>query len=437
MLQEQPLPGQQTASPRATADRLRKAGQFAEAAVVYASTWPDGDPWTGWAYALCLRKIGKCEEAVSVAKTALDLNPDSQFVRSVYAWALFDTIRKAEELSAELLERAELLVALSAESTTAYENVSPFVPAILLVARLLAAKGRFNQALHWLQLLDPARLSQQEFAIQDPTGRHRRLASHRERFHGIKTHALEKLGQWCECLAAAESALSECSPLHYDNDIWFARRAARAKIRLGQSAQGIAELETLVARKPASFIYFDIADAAWEVRDKERAFKNCLLALKCPGEIAFKLPAVLLFGRILWDQGKRDEARSHLMLYCRYREGKGWKISSDVRSMLAEWGAESTVPDTGHLVFQLQSLWREMANLVDVRRTGVVQSLLPHGRAGFIVADERERFYFETRDWKAKRGRLTKGSRVSFNTKPSYDRKRQRATVVACDIRED
>src|SRR5207244_5406340 len=60
---------------RAKADELRKGGLFDEAAPEYAAIWPDGDKWTGWGYAFCLRKLGRSQDALRVAREVHMLDP--------------------------------------------------------------------------------------------------------------------------------------------------------------------------------------------------------------------------------------------------------------------------------------------------------------------------------------------------------------------------
>jgi hypothetical protein len=427
-------PGLVTGKSRAKADELRTAGEFAAAAEAYATIWPDGDRWTGWAFALCLRKTKRNQEALRVAELVVALAPDFERGRSILAWALFDSIRGNEELTPDLLYRAERIVELTKDSTTAYESVSPFIPTILRAARLLAYKGRYHQVLHWLERLDPSRLQSAECPFTDAKGKHRKLASQRERYHSLLTHALEKLEQWNDCLAAAEFALTACHPLHHDNDIWFARRVAKAKINLGRCEEGIAELAILSARKPASFIYYDIAEAAWKANDRERAKKHCVLALQSPGEIGYKLAALLLLSRILQSEGNDAAARRHLSLYLTYRKERGWRIPGEVAAIAVEWGASADA-NAGELLQQLKALWREWSRSVDVRRVGIIRNLLPHGRAGFIMSSDQERYFFALADWKDPRHSPKQGIQVSFATRPSYDRKHQRPSVVACDVR--
>lgn len=364
------------------------------------------------------------------------LAPNFDLGRSVYAWALFDTIRIATEVTPDLLQRATKIVELTTNSATAYEGVSPFVPTVLAVARLLTRKARHHRVLEWLGRLDPCRLRGEEFAIVDPRGRPRKLASHRERYYGLKTHALERLERWHECLVAAQEAIEVCKPLHYDNDIWFARRIARSKVNLGSGTEGIAELEKLGLRKPKSFLYIDIAEAAWRIEDYDRALRNSLLALRADGDIGFKLAAVLLLARLLWRAGKEGDARLHLTFYIACRREKGWQVPPDVRALAEEWGGLPQGSDATLLLKQLQPAWLDADSSTQVRRVGVIEKVFHHGRAGFIRATGQERFFFDVRDWKSSgQGKLRQGVRITFVTKPSFDRKRGIPTVVACDIR--
>jgi hypothetical protein len=60
---------------------------------------------------------------------------------------------------------------------------------------------------------------------------------------------------------------------------------------------------------------------------------------------------------------------------------------------------------------------------------------LPNGHAGFIRASDGAQLYFETREWKERGAKPTEGASVSFTTRPGFDRKKQRSTTVACEVR--
>lgn len=429
--------GQPTENWRAKADGLRKAKSYAEAAEAYAKVWPDNDQWTGWGYAHCLRKAKRSTEALAVCEELLVLAPDFEMAWAVYSWAVLDWLRGETEINEQVASRARRVVQLNKNLQNAYDAVNPFAPLILRVARMLLKKGRFKQTLRWLDQLDPVRLRVDVPEYTDAKGKTRKGASHRETFHSLKTNALEKEGRWEECLVASEFALALGLPggLHYDNDLWFARRVALSKFHLGRLDEALTELTVLAARKPTSFLFYDLAEIAWSKKDDALTFKHCIAALQCFGEIAFKLSALLLLSKVLWAQGKEDYARQHLALFVAYRREHGWRLDERVMTLVTEWHVPLEGANAAELLKQLKSLWREWDLPTTSRLTGVVQTVMPHGRAGFIMAADHERFFFDTRDWKDKRGKPTTGAKVSFATKPSFDRKRQRASVVACDIR--
>jgi tetratricopeptide (TPR) repeat protein len=354
--------------------------------------------------------------------------------RSVLAWAAFDVIRSAEELTHTELALARRVVRLLERETTNHEKTSPYVPTVLRVARHLAERRRHSQALAWLAKLDAARLGNDEFQIQDQRGKHRRLASHRERYFSLKTVCFEKLERWEECLGAAESAIRACGELHHDNDIWFARRIARSKVNLGRPEEGLKELELLAKRKPASFIFADIAAAADKLGQSDRVFSACLDALSAPGDMEFKLEPLLRLARGLWAKGQHDQARKHLALYMAVRKANAWSVNKEAQTLAEQWTIDGDV-DVAATISELRPTWRPSGSSDGARKNGVVDSILPHGKAGFIVTAEKERYYFETRDWRNRKTKPSRGSRVSFATRPSFDRKRNRESVVAFDIR--
>ena len=421
--------------PRAKADELRRSGRFDEAAKEYAALWPDGDPWTGWGYAYCLRKLGRSSEAVEVAREVHTLAPAFRFGRSMYAWALYDGIRGIDVPESELLTAAETIVRLAGSDEQAYSPTSPFVATVLRVAKAWAMRGRDVRVLEWLNKLDPTQLPTEPHSWSDETGRKRELASARERYYAIRTHALERLRRWQECLEVTNRALTDCGPLHHDNDVWFARRVALAKLNLGRPHEALAELEGLAARKSTPFMQTDIAKAAWTAGDVERTFKHALQALQAAGDIRFKLEAVRLLAEVLWRRGEVDYARTHLALCVALRNSKGWKPNEELTKLATSWEVSRILGDPNPILSELRLLWKRWNDDLAPRRTGTIVRMFPHGHAGFIRSDDSGQFYFDIRDWEDRRSKPSEGARVTFNTRPGFDRKRQRSTTVACEVR--
>ena len=420
---------------RAKADELRKSGRFAEAATEYALLWHDGDPWTGWGYAHCLRKLRRSNEALDVARDVHALDPDFRFGRSIYAWTLYDVhIRGATAPDPEVLRAAQTIVRLTNDEQ-AYAPTSAFAITVLHMAKLWAKNGRDLRVLEWLDKLDVNRLPLEPGKGLDERGREQELASRKEHYYSLRTHSLERLGRWQQCLDTATRALSECGRLHHDNDIWFARRIALAKQGLGRPQEALAELQQLAERKQAPFLHTDVAAAAWDAGDYASTFKHALHAVVAPQDIGFKLEAVRLIAEVLWQRGEAEHARNHLCLCLAVRESKGWKTTEDLTKLASSWDVSGRGRDPDTILRALGPLWERWMEELTPRLTGIITKMLPNGHAGFIRGDDGGDFYFDTREWKERRSKPAEGVHVTFATRRGFDRKRQRSTTVACEVK--
>jgi hypothetical protein len=210
---------------------------------------------------------------------------------------------------------------------------------------------------------------------------------------------------------------------------------ALAKLRLGRADEALTELTQLAARKPSGFIHTDIALAANAVGNADLVFKHALEALLSPSDIGFALEAVRLLAGVLWARGENEGARAHIRLAIAVRASRGWTASQELGALAKTWdvGAAPETPDS--LLSELRQVWKKWSNDLTPRRSGKVLKMFPHGRAGFIRASGNEQFYFDVRDWRDRKARPIEGAAVTFATRPSFDRKYQRPTTVACDVR--
>jgi hypothetical protein len=229
--------------------------------------------------------------------------------------------------------------------------------------------------------------------------------------------------------------LSECDRLHHDNDIWFARRIALAKQKLGKPQEALTELQHLMERKAVAFLHTDIAGAAWDAGNYDCAFRHALHALLAPQDIGFKLEAAQLMAQVLWNRGEEDHARSHLQLCLAVREARGWKLTEDLIKLKSTWNLNGPRGDPVALLQELRPLWEQWREDQSPRIEGVITRMLPNGHAGFIRGADKRDYYFDARDWNERKAKPAEGNRVTFATKPSFDRKHQRPTVVACEVR--
>ncbi|NCX95359.1 MAG: hypothetical protein EBX41_02915, partial [Chitinophagia bacterium] len=66
-------------------------------------------------------------------------------------------------------------------------------------------------------------------------------ASDKENWYAVKTKALFETQQYQECFVVSKKALETFDKFHYLNDIWFARRVALSRKKLGNKKEALNE----------------------------------------------------------------------------------------------------------------------------------------------------------------------------------------------------
>jgi hypothetical protein len=364
------------------------------------------------------------------------MEPSFQMGRSILAWALYDVhVRGVDPTEERMRTAAREIISLTQSDEQRYAKTSPFVHTVLRMAKYWEKQSRSLNVLKWLRRLEPARLSTEPFTRTDERGRPQEMASPLERYYSRLTRALQQLRRWEECLQTVTQALTDCGRLHHDNDVWFRRRMALAKLELGRPAEALQELQQLTTRKPSGFLETDVARAAWALEDPDQTFKHAIRALLSPTEIGFKLEAARLVAEVLWRRGEKDAARAHIRLCLAVRGKEGWKIPDTLRKTAAEWDVDQGASDPNALLGELRPLWEKWREQRAPRRRGTVLRMLPHGKAGFIRAEDGERLFFKARDWQEGPSKPSEGTAVTFATRPGFDPKRQVATTEAYDVK--
>ena len=427
--------GSTTEDPAARAAGLRKEKRYEEAVLLYAAVWPSTNKWTGWGYAYCLRKLGRPAEALPIAQSVFDANPSFQQGVSEYARCLFAVIRPATSANQSFIQMSRIIVRISKQEEDRYAPYHPYVRAILLAAKLLVAADKAESSIRWLNHLDVERLDVSERHVSDANGKIRRLASTLEQYYAIKTKALEDLGRWSECIETANLAISKCGRLHHDNEVWFARRIALAKLELGEVTEAIRELEVLVARKPSSFMFADLARAAVLNNDVESTFRYALQALMVNTEPQFKVKALELIADSLSAKGRIEDAKKHLELSIAIRRGLGWRTGKRLLDQAALYGADPLADDAVGRLRDLSREWKKWADELNPRAQGKVERILQNGKAGFLLLPNRDRIYFRLNEWRDRKKKPEPGVPVTFLTSPSFDHKKNCQSQEAKDIR--
>ncbi|MGN6212514.1 tetratricopeptide repeat protein [Parafilimonas sp.] len=192
----------------------------------------------------------------------------------------------------------KLLPRLNKES-----KYSPFSKLFNLYIKIQksAASVNWQRILEFLNVLD-----YNELSIDCPTvtfirkGREKvaELASDKENWLSTYANALFRTNDYETCLVISQTALETLEKFHYNNDIWFARRIALCKIKIGDKTEAIQELEKIVIKKKEWFIEKELAELYFDDGKIDLANKYALEAALNFGDKEKKDGLYLLLGKI-------------------------------------------------------------------------------------------------------------------------------------------
>ncbi len=413
------------------AENLRKNKQYPEAAAQFAMLWEQRpNQYFGWRYAFCLRKVGQLDQAEQVARAALEKYPEDKFTLRELGWVLYDKELKAAKGESDLgraIHFANEIVAL---------NPDAFAMRLVALAVMKVGKGRkkWNGMLEWADKLKPEELSNEPFAFEG-----KRVMSKREAWYVGKSRALLELERYDEAREQAQAGLDE-----FPDDVFLKRTAALALARLGKEEEAAQELRVLLMHPRADwYVKADLAEVEHALGRKEEAFRLLCEAVSNPQANKYKWEYFMTLAKIALALGKLNVAAEHVALAKAVRAAEGWsppaalvQVEQDTHKALRDQGQSwPQLPESSDELTQIcRGRWLEgaMAGLELTRGTlGVINSNRPFA---FIKRDDGgENVFVLIRDIPKKCAH--EGARLEFTLKNSFDRKKNRESVQAANIR--
>ena len=372
-----------------------------------------------------LRKRGDLEAAIVMAEKAIEQFPDSEPVRSAFAWALYDRDIKtlSDDADLEATRRGwrtcEKLRELLLKDL--YGSYSAWVPAVLRVsARMLSLdtpddKPRLTTICKMLTEVDAAKLSAERF---------QNLPSPLERHALQLTKALHALSEWEELKRVCQSALPRLSNFK-DTELWLHHRLGLALLELNEPQTALTHLRQVLKRKNAEWwAHRNVGRALSAIGDSDGASKAFATALR-GGNLHMKTAVMISLAHELRAADDVESADRHHRVARQIRIDNNWQSTAEIDAPL---DGSTSVPAPDDLQ-QLEVLWEKLSAVP--REVGIVQKVLDNGGAGFLTLDRGGRVYFAM-----PRGISAppEGTRVTFRIVPSFDKKQRRESTKAVDV---
>lgn len=413
-----------------TADKHRKENNYSEALPLYLAVWEETKSVNAaWGSIHCLRKLKKITDAEKIALQAIEKYPDSVWVKRELVWVIYDKeIKPAKEENdlGRLLHNANRILQLEPEEM-------PYVLVVKSVIKVAKSRGKWDVVLEWTRKIDPNKLSVQEEVINN-----RKVMSEREVWYISKVRALYELEKFSEARLEAENGI-KIFP-----DSFFLKRLAALALSKTDISAGLSELRSIL-NHPRSGWYLksDIAELSYEDSHTEEAYKLvCESLIDSRQGNEYKLSSFLLLTKLAIELKEWRVAFFHILLSRAVRNQEGWKSDPELealdvrlrRSMAENNIVVSDIPTETKMLEKLcKQFWLDGVTKGMNFMNGVVKPYPPDKHFTFINTDQKHDDVFVwVRDLPQKCKNA--GARVRFTLKKSFDKKKNKETLIAAYI---
>jgi tetratricopeptide (TPR) repeat protein len=401
---------------RQNANRLSSEKKYAEALPLYQSLWEgfreNCTEWDGWRYAFCLKQLKNYKTALDICRQTYPLNRDFDPIKGLYAWCIYYTeITQPVKDEATFFRAAEAITNLAKPD----EPYSAYAITIFKVLSYLTEKAIYptDKILEWTKKLNPVFLDGKPFSFNEKDGKLREIASKKEQYYMLRSKALLEKGEFDECINLCEEALGIFEKLHYDNDVWFRWRIALSYEGLGEYQKSLDLQLELLQRKKEWFIQKEIAEQYYRLGDYEKSLAYALDSALNFGDNDKKINTFIVLANALEKLGKTEEAQLHNNLIEKIK-----RKDSNVEREISN----------------LKTVWNALRYSENKSYSGVIKSLLPNGKAGFVETDKGKSYYFSLRDFKASPKKAIAGTKVCFYLAEGFDAKKNTKTMNAVEL---
>lgn len=422
------------------ATEYRKAKNYQEALPLYKQLWEEHrescNEWEGWGYALCLKHLKDYQKALEVCREVYPLNKEFENIKGVYAWCIYYTEIAVEKVNSEpkFFKAGEGILKLSKQD----DQYSPYTQTVFKILEYLNDKAIYptDKVLEWTEKLNFEILDDKPFSFIDNEGKTKELASKKEQYFMWRTKALLEKGLFNDCIELSQKALDTFENFHYSNDIWFARRISLSYKGLGQPETALEQLKSLLKRKNEWFIHKEIAEIYFEQGNNEQALKFAIDSALGFGDADKKLNVYRLLSEVLIINSQNEEAKKHIEFMYQIRKANEWKIDNDLQNLINKFQIDTTkTVNLRDFERTLKQLWEKLKFSNQTQLKGVIKSILPNGKAGFVETENKKSYYFQLRSFKAKPELAKVGQKVTFFLEEGFDTKKNQKTENAVNVK--
>lgn len=350
-------------------------------------------------------------------------NEFNKWDKIFYSWALYQLYIKNFDDETELMEYTELITELIRQSDLNKSPTCAYTLSVFKVLDYLYRNEDYEYLLFWLEKIDPNLLDSEQSEFNG-----RIYPSRKEKYYNYASKAYFESRDYENCILISDKALRSFDKFTNDSDVWYNWRIAKSLKELGKSQEALKYLEEVSKAKNDWFIYKEIAENYFIMDESENALNYVVDAVLTKEPPKIKVNLFYLIYNLLKDDNP-EIALKHAKLVKALKMESGAPVPNEIEELVSEDNL-----DIRDLEYDIKEFWIKYKFKEQELQYGAITKILPHGKSGFILADDGESLYFRTYEFKDDRNLLVEGQRVSFFTEKSFDRSKNRESINAVNI---
>lgn len=411
------------------ANELRKAGKYEEAIKIYNQLWESNeDKFIAAGLIHCYRKQKKFDKALEFINKTKDRFCDFNWYKNEYSWTIISgQLNKLAEAptTEEVVEIATKILSIDPDPM-AYNK------AIFKVAKVAKLNQDWEILNNWLERINPENLKRTEEGKD---------WSESEIWHYYKAIFLLNTGQFEQAI----SFINQVKDRFKTKAKFFDRLVAKA-FQGKNDLEGSEEMYAKLTKngKGEWWMLHEYAKIMMELGKNDDAIKLMYRAGIAAGKLKNKVSLIHDIANILVIENKLKEALYHFVLTRNIREEEGWSISPELITnieKLSSIHSDIEIPRESKKLFNYcKKIWTESLGVKDhtykknkrKNLKGKVNLSNSDRPFCFIQTKGRDSYFCSKSD-------LPEGTvhnqLVTFDLKPSFDKKKNRETFKAYNVR--
>lgn len=412
------------------ANKYRVNKDYNRALPLYSDVWVrTHDIYAGTGLLHCLRKTNRIDDAIQMSDDLLQYEKILDWTKNEILWLYISNVIKEEGASISLkkgIAIASKLMNLNPDDIKR-NNI------VFWVLKLANNYKDWKVLNEWVNKIDKDKLDDVPISIDGKEGWSNKARWYNYRIKGlIQQEPFDKI--------IYDSLINDAMNFFPKQRKYFIRLKALALTKLKEYDEAEKIYNQLCSSNYKDWwIIHEYAQLKYEIGNKEDALRLMYMAANEKGKIEAKVQLIKDIASVCEELGLFDISLKHYLLFKYTREKNTWKIEDELSSKISELIRKynlETIENFKETLSYCCNIWKDKADEDEAVKNntntiGFIQFGKQENSFCFIKSSNDSIFCFK----KDLPNEVKHGSKVVFETEPFYDRKKDKESVRAVNIR--